>query len=67
MDTAHAQQNIVPGLSAATSQALANDPNAIALIKAYLAIPDETVRRKLRRLAEEIAAPLKRSARQSAE
>jgi hypothetical protein len=54
--------SVVPGLSHEATQALLADANAIALIKAYLAIPDESVKKKLRRLAEEIAAPAKRSA-----
>lgn len=53
----------VPGLSAEAVQALSTDANAVALIKAYLAIPDEAVKKKLRRLAEEIAAPGKRAAK----
>jgi hypothetical protein len=54
---------VIPGLPADAALALANDPNAIALIKAYIAIPDEAVKKKLRRLAEEIATPAKRSAK----
>ena len=52
--------SIVPGLTPEAIQALSTDANAVALIKAYLAIPDESVKKKLRRLAEEIAAPVKR-------
>jgi hypothetical protein len=50
----------IPGLSAHDVQALQSDANAAALIKAYLAIPDESVKKKLRRLAEEIASTTKR-------
>ena len=53
--------SVIPGLPADAAQALANDPNAVALIKAYMAIPDEAVKKKLRRLAEEIAVPAKRA------
>lgn len=49
------------GLSPEIAAALANDSNAVALIKAYFAIPDETVKKKLRRLAEEIAGPARRN------
>lgn len=52
---------IVPGLSPEATKELLGDANAIALIKAYLSIPDESVKKKLRRLAEEIAAPAKRA------
>jgi hypothetical protein len=55
--------NNIPGLPPEAIQALSSDSNAVALVKAYLAIPDEAVKRKLRRLAEEIAAPAKRAAK----
>ena len=61
MDTQHHAQGAIQGLSPEVSRALADDPNSMALIKAYLAIPDEAVKKKLRRLAEEIAAPAKRA------
>lgn len=51
------------GLPPEALQALSADANGVALIKAYLAIPDEAVKKKLRRLAEEIAAPSKRTAK----
>lgn len=57
--------NVLPGFTPDTLQALAADANAVALMKAYLAIPDEAVKKKLRRLAEEIAAPAKRAAKAS--
>jgi hypothetical protein len=58
---ARSVNSLVPGLTPEATQALLADANAIALIKAYLSIPDEAVKKKLRRLAEEIAAPAKRA------
>jgi hypothetical protein len=58
-----AVNGIVPGLATEAAEALLNDPNAVALLKAYASIPDEAVKKKLRRLAEEIAAPAKRAAK----
>lgn len=60
---ARSLNGVVPGLSAETAEVLLNDPNAVALLKAYASIPDEAVKKKLRRLAEEIAAPVKRMAK----
>ena len=51
----------IPGLPPKAVQALIEDAHGIPLIKAYLAIPDESVRKKLRRLAEEIAQPFRRA------
>jgi hypothetical protein len=58
---AHSPSSTVPRLSPEALEALSTDPNAAALIKAFLAIPDEAVKRKLRRLAEEIAVPIRRA------
>lgn len=51
----------IPGLSPELSQAFLSDPDVVAVIKAYLTIPDAAVKRKLRRLVEEIAAPTRRA------
>lgn len=50
-----------PALPSDMLQALARDANAVALVKAYFAIPDDAVRKKLRRLAEEIAVPVRKT------